>query len=330
MDFGKVAPAELKTLDLCLIAEPEWNKKILKGQKVKNPKVYVGCAKWGRTEWIGKIYPEGTKEAKFLDHYVQHYNSIELNATHYKTYPPESIQKWADKAGGKDFLFCPKVAQSISHYSSFVNVDDKTNAFLQGIYAFGKHLGPIFLQVSDKFTPKRKDSLFKYLETLPTDLQFFLEVRHSEWFASEEERRTLVETLRKLNIGYVITDAAGRRDCVHMYLTIPKAFIRFVGNSLDPTDYQRIDEWVGRIKYWLDNGLEELYFFMHMHDEAYSPELSEYLIDKLNDVCDLSSQKALFISSIDNNATKKPNNRGSKLNGKKDDSDSPEIPEPTE
>jgi uncharacterized protein YecE (DUF72 family) len=253
-----------------------------------------------------------------------------LNATHYKTYPPESIQKWADKAGEKDFLFCPKVAQSISHYSSFVNVDDKTNAFLQGIYAFGKHLGPIFLQVSDKFTPKRKDSLFKYLETLPTDLQFFLEVRHSEWFASEEERRTLVETLRKLNIGYVITDAAGRRDCVHMYLTIPKAFIRFVGNSLDPTDYQRIDEWVGRIKYWLDNGLEELYFFMHMHDEAYSPELSEYLIDKLNDVCDLSSQKALFISSIDNNATKKPNNRGSKLNGKKDDSDNPEIPEPTE
>ena len=86
----------------------------------------------------------------------------------------------------------------------------------------------------------------------------------------------------------MITDTAGRRDCVHMYLTVPKAFIRFVGNSLDNSDYTRIDDWVKRINYWLDNGLEELYFFMHMHDETYSPELSSYLIDKLNTVCGLS------------------------------------------
>lgn len=305
MDFGKVNPEELKTIDLSLPPDPEWNKTILKGKKAEDPKVYVGCAKWGRTEWVGKIYPEGTKEAKFLDHYVHHYNSIELNATHYKTYPPSAIEKWADKAQGKDFIFCPKFPQTISHYSSFVNVDDKTNAFLEGIHAFGKHLGPIFLQVSDRFTPKRKENLFNYLETLPKDLQFFLEVRNPEWFSGKEVSEDLVKTLNKLKVGYVITDAAGRRDCVHMYLTIPKAFIRFVGNSLHPTDYSRIDEWVSRMKYWLDNGLEELYFFMHMHDEAYSPELSEYLIDKMNDECGLSLQKPLFISSIEPEKPKK-------------------------
>src|ERR1700712_385689 len=107
MDFGKVAVEELQNIDLGLPADPSWNNKILKGTKESNPKVYVGCAKWGRTEWVGKIYPEGTREAKFLDHYVEHYNSIELNATHYKTYPSSSIQKWADKANGKDFIFCP-------------------------------------------------------------------------------------------------------------------------------------------------------------------------------------------------------------------------------
>ena len=35
-----------------------------------------------------------------------------------------------------------------------------------------------------------------------------------------------------MNMGIVITDTAGRRDCAHMNLTIPKAFIRYVGNSL--------------------------------------------------------------------------------------------------
>lgn len=308
MDFGKVSAAELKTINLCLPDNIEKNRNILKGKKVNSPKIYVGCAKWGRTEWIGKIYPEGTKEAKFLDHYVEHYNSIELNATHYKIYPPSSIKKWAEKAEGKDFLFCPKVPQTISHYSSFVNIEDKTNAFLEGISAFGQHLGPVFLQVSDKFSRKRKDSLFSYLDSLPKDVQFFLEVRNPEWFAKEESEM-LVKTLGELNIGYVITDTAGRRDCVHMYLTVPKAFVRFVGNSLDDTDFTRIHEWVNLIKYWLDNGLEELYFFMHMHDEAYSPELSSYLIDTLNVVCGLSLKKPLFISSSQEQNKKIPKSK---------------------
>ncbi|HEX8277393.1 MAG TPA: DUF72 domain-containing protein [Segetibacter sp.] len=188
---------------------------------------------------------------------------MELNATHYKTFPPSSIKKWADKAEGKDFVPCPKVPQTISHYSSFVEIEDKTNAFLEGIFALGKHLGPVFLQVSDKFSPKRKENLFNYLENLPKDIQFFLEVRNPEWFSKEESEK-LVNTLSKLNVGFIITDTAGRRGCVHMYLTIPKAFVRFVGNSLDESDHIRIDMWVERIKHWLDNGLEELYFFMKL------------------------------------------------------------------
>ena len=72
-----------------------------------------------------------------------------------------------------------------------------------------------------------------------------------------------------------------------MHLTIPKTFIRFVGNSLHKTDYTRIDEWVKRIKYWLKNGLNELHFYMHMHDEAKSPELTIYLAEKLNKECGL-------------------------------------------
>ncbi|MCW3081520.1 DUF72 domain-containing protein [Segetibacter sp.] len=325
MDFGKLSAVELKSADLSLPPDPVANNSILTSQPISNPKIYIGCAKWGRTEWVGKIYPEGTKEARFLDHYVEHYNSIELNATHYKTYPPSSIQKWADKADGKDFIFCPKVPQTISHYSSFVDIEDKTNAFLEGIYAFGKHLGPIFLQVSDRFSPKRKDALLKYLESLPTDLQFFLEVRNSDWFKSKEETDALLAILRQLNVGFIITDTAGRRDCVHMYLTVPKAFIRFVGNSLDTSDYCRIDDWVKRIKYWLENGLRELYFFMHMHDETYSPELSSYLIQKLNSECGLLLKEPLFISELPSDKLKKESGVGSKAGKGKNDNNQDKL-----
>lgn len=295
MEFGRVPENELTTVDFSLPPEPAFNKLVLKGRPVKDPKIYVGCAKWGRIEWVGKIYPPKTKEKDFLDHYVQHYNCIELNATHYKIYGAAGISKWATKADGKDFLFCPKMYQGVTHRGNLKGKEFLTSEFLRGIVAFNDHLGPVFVQVSDTFSPKRKEELFEYLGLLPRDMQFFVEVRHRDWFVKDKIREELFTTLKAMNIGAVITDTSGRRDCAHMHLAIPKAFIRYVGNSLHPTDYTRMDKWVERIKYWLNNGLEELYFFMHMHDEAYSPELTIYLVDKMNAVCGLNLMKPVFV-----------------------------------
>ena len=295
MEFGRVPESELDNINFKLAADPAFNKTILTDKRVTTPKVYIGCAKWGRTEWVGKIYPPKTKEKDFLDHYVKHYNSIELNATHYKIYGATGIAKWAAKAGDKDFLFCPKMYQGVTHRGSLLNKEFITTEFLRGIVAFEKHLGPVFVQVSDLFTPKRKEELFIFLRSLPTDMSFFVEVRHPDWFRIPSVRDELTEFLRSVNMGMVITDTSGRRDCAHMYLTVPKAFIRYVGNSLHPTDYTRVDAWIDRIKYWLDKGLQELYFFMHMHDEAKSPELTVYLVDKLNAVCGLQLTKPRFI-----------------------------------
>src|SRR5688572_22028176 len=295
MEFGRVPEAELNKVDFSLPAEPAWNKKILKGKAVKNASVYLGCAKWGRTEWVGKIYPLKTKEKDFLQHYVEHYNSIELNATHYKVYGETGIRKWADKANGKDFVFCPKMYKGVTHFGNLKGKDFIMNEFFRGITGFGEHLGPVFVQVSDAFSPKRKDELFTFLASLPKDIQFFLEVRHPEWFTVAKERDDMFAFLRDHNLGAVITDTAGRRDCAHMHLTVPKAFIRYVGNSLHKTDFTRTDVWVDRMKYWLDHGLQELYFFMHMHDEATSPELTVYLVNKMNEACGLDLIKPKFL-----------------------------------
>ena len=300
MEFGRVDGSLLNNIDFTLPEEPASNQHVLQGKPAHKPKVYIGCAKWGRPEWVGKIYPLKTKEKDFLQHYVEHYNCIELNATHYKIYGAAGIAKWAEKAKDKDFLFCPKMYQGVTHRGSLKGKDFITSEFFRGIVAFEDHLGPIFVQVSDSFSPKRKAELFDYLASLPTDLQFFLEVRHPDWFSVDAIREELFDRLRSLNMGAVITDTSGRRDCAHMHLTIPKAFIRYVGNSLHPSDYTRTDMWIDRMKYWLDKGLEELYFFMHMHDETYSPELTVYLVDKLNAACNLQLQKPVFIKNDQN------------------------------
>jgi len=56
--------------------------------------------------------------------------------------------------------------------------------------------------------------------------------------------------------------------------------IRFVGNDLHPTDYQRIDEWILRLKDWFAKGITEVYFFTHEPDNIQAPQMAKYLVDK--------------------------------------------------
>ena len=295
MEFGRVPESELNTISFQLPTNPLFNNSVLGDSRTAKPKVFIGCSKWGRSEWVGKIFPSRTSEKEFLYQYAKQFNCLELNATHYKIYSTRSIGHWAEKTNGRDFLFCPKMFQGVTHEG---NLGDKyfiTQEFLQGIAAFKDQLGPIFIQLSESFAPYRKNELFAFLQDLPKSFQFFVELRHSDWFLEGSLKQELLNFLKENNIGFVITDTSGRRDCAHMHLTTKKAFIRFVGNGLLSTDYKRIDDWVARIKIWVDQGIEQVFFFLHLLDEVYAPELSIYMIDQLNESCGLDIKKPVLI-----------------------------------
>lgn len=284
MEFGKVTDEELEQIDFTLPPDPSVNKEVLKKGKGKT-KFYVGCAKWGRKDWVGKLYPVGTKEKDFLEYYANIFNCIEFNATFYKSPSPDQVRKWKEKVP-KGFKFCPKFTQSITHLKRLKNVQVEMDAFLEAITEFKDNMGPIFLLPNPQMGPKHVENIESFIEQYPKDMELFLELRHPDWYSTGEGYDPeLFKFLKKQKRGTIITDAAGRRDCVHMHLSTPEAFIRFVGNSLHPTDYTRIDEWVQRIKLWMKEGLETCYFFMHQHEELHSPELIKYFIEQLNKHC---------------------------------------------
>ncbi|MES2830092.1 MAG: DUF72 domain-containing protein [Bacteroidota bacterium] len=288
MDFGKVPAEQLASVDFTLPPDGMQTAQTLSGlPKNEQPAFFVGCAKWGRKEWVNMIYPLKTKEANFLDEYVKHFNSIELNAVFYSIPKAELIQKWklkADANAVNGFVFCPKFSRTISHIKRLKDADVPTDLYLSSIYEFEKYLGPCFLQLGDNFSPSNFTVLENYLKLLPEDLKVFVEVRHGSWFADPIIRKQLFEMLARLNKGAVITDASGRRDCVHMEVTIPEVFIRFVGNGKDyqASDFARVDEWVARIKPWIERGLTKVYFFLHQHDEKDTPILANYTIQQFN------------------------------------------------
>jgi len=288
MDFGIVKQSVLHLIDHTLPSDGSQTSMVLNGTSKSDAlDIRVGMAKWGRKEWLGKLYDPKVREADFLGEYSKHFNFIEMNAVFYSIPNADLIRKWkqmVDKNAIGDFLFMPKFSRPISHIQRLANAEVATEMYLSSIKELGPYLGPCFLQMGDNFSPTNFAILKAYLEKLPKDMKFFLELRHESWFGIESNRKEIIGLLTRLGIGLVICDTSGRRDLVHMELTIREVFIRFNGNNTTDkkNDKARIDDWVDRLKIWIDRGLEKIYFSVQQKDDKDSPGLAKYVIEQFN------------------------------------------------
>jgi uncharacterized protein YecE (DUF72 family) len=287
MDFGKLP--NISRVDFALPPDHPDTIPVLNRYSTgikQEAKVYIGLPVWVNKAWVGEYYPAGMKEKESLLWYGRQFNTIELNSTHYHIPGPDTIERWRN-AVPPGFTFCPKFPQLISHEGPLARSLDLTSTFCEAIAGLEDKLGCSFLQLPPHFGPKQLPDLESFVQYIPESVPLAVELRHPDWFVDNVVSLELFEVLEKYRVSTVLTDVSGRRDVLHMRLTTPTAMVRFVGNGLHPTDYTRIDEWVTRIKVWLDAGLQELYFFVHEPDNTTSPELATYLIDKLNKVCGL-------------------------------------------
>jgi len=276
MDFGKVAnPGEV---NFTLPKDAPDTKRVLNASKVNDFEAFVGCAKWNKADLKG-FYPRGTKDE--LAYYSTQFNSIELNATFYRMPSWEQVETWKDKTP-EDFKFFPKLTNTISHFKRLIDVKEVVNDFCNSVSNFEEKLGMTFLQLHDNFKPKDFERLKKVIEDFPKGVQLGVEVRNNEWFGDSQAQEDFCQLLEKNDVANIIVDTAGRRDMLHMRLTNSVAFIRYVGAN-HPSDVQRLDDWIKRIKVWKNQGLSKLYFFVHQNIELESPLLATYFIERLNE-----------------------------------------------
>ncbi|MEM6525532.1 MAG: DUF72 domain-containing protein [Bacteroidota bacterium] len=278
MKFGRVDNPE--SIDFSLPQDHPDTARVLAANKEPLQDVNVGCAKWNKQDLKG-FYPRGTKDE--LGYYSNEFNSIELNATFYNLYSEDQIIKWKEKTP-KGFKFFPKLPRYVSHIKRLSDgYQGYLNDYLLGIQAFGDQLGMLFLQLHDNFGPKDENikRLREFVGQFPQDLPLAIELRHTDWFSESSISDALYDLFEKHNITNTLVDSAGRRDIMHMRLTTPTAFVRYVGANYE-SDYSRLDDWIERIKLWKAQGLKNLYFFIHQNLEKESPLLATHFIKKLN------------------------------------------------
>ena len=286
MKFGHVSQEQINEINLSLPedhADNIFSKHSLRASS--NFQIYVGCGKWGIPAWAGTVYPEGTKEKDFLAQYIKHFNAIELNSTFYRL-SRSSLEKWAESAQGTNFRFCPKWSRRITHLKRLNEIEENTQYFMDSVAMLGPNLGASFISLPHNFGSKYQDRIQNFLDLLPDNYPVHLEFRHADWFTEPVFSETM-SMLEEKGVGAVITDVALRRDALHMRPTCREVFIRFNGYGLHQSDFNRLDQWIERIKIWKDMGMEKLYFFMHQENEAHTPVLVNYFSEQINEILGL-------------------------------------------
>jgi uncharacterized protein YecE (DUF72 family) len=274
MDFGKLPSVD--KVDFSLPPEPPQNAALLSAlPKTTEPTIYLGATGYNMKAWVGKWYPAGAKEKDFLRHYGGQFNTIEHNTTHYRIPDATTVARWREETPA-DFRFCPKIPQTISHARDLGLNGRELSLFCEVIAGLEEKLGCCFLQLPPHFSVSELNLLARFLENFPSEIPLAVEVRHESFFQKTAAAEDFFQLLQSHDIATVITDVAGRRDVCHARLTNRRVLVRFVGNSLHPSDYQRIETWSERLKTWLDGGLYAVFFFTHEPDNLLAPELAVF------------------------------------------------------
>jgi len=284
MKFGKLQ--DISRVDFALPQEPKANAiRLTEAAAAPSPQamqLYIGCTGWSMPSWVGEWYPKGTKSKDFLTAYGQQFNTIELNTTHYRTPDQALVERWCHQVP-QDFRFCPKVLQRISHERNLGLGSDQLPLFWQALEYFGEKLGCCFIQLPPYFDRSRLELLERFLAAWPRAFPLAVELRHESWFEEEAAIQSFSDVLHRHQVAAVITDVAGRRDVLHLQLTSHQTMIRFVGNGLHPTDFERANDWCQKIRAWQQLGLSEVYLFPHQPDNVEAPEMAKYLADQFAD-----------------------------------------------
>jgi uncharacterized protein YecE (DUF72 family) len=266
--------------------------------------LYLGCPIWSYKGWLGSFYPEGTKPSAFLREYARRLTTVEGNTTFYAAPNPETLRRWAEEMP-EFFRFCPKLPRTISHAGLLQPHIEEAQAFIETMSLLGTCLGPMFLQLPPRYSPRALDDLGAFLEAWPAHVRLAVEVRHPKWFESPHQEnlirllqeldkaRVVIDTrpIRSLHGNQLLEGSAYRRMLEARErkpdLPIPTQrevgfpFLRYIGHPVMDQNAEFIAEWADHLAGALEQG-KEAYVFCHCPDERLDPWLCREFHQQVN------------------------------------------------
>jgi len=265
--------------------------------------LYLGCPIWSFKGWVGNFYPKGTKPADFLREYAKRVTIIEGNTTFYAIPSKQTIENWISNTP-ETFRFCPKIPKAISHEGRLTDNIDRAHAFVDVMRQLDTRLGPMFLQLPPRLSPKLLGDLETFLSAWTSDVRLAVEVRHLDWFESPHDG-ILDQLLTAHNMARVTIDTrpirslAGDKSLAGSSYesllearerkpdvpVVPKrtsdfVFIRYIGHPEMEINRPLLDEWGSYFSSQMKTGAD-VFMFCHSPDNLIAPYLCKELYQRV-------------------------------------------------
>ncbi|WP_434669597.1 DUF72 domain-containing protein [Klebsiella sp. B345] len=271
--------------------------------------IYIGLPQWSHPKWVRLGITS-------LEDYARHFNCVEGNTTLYALPKADIVSRWYDQTSD-NFRFCFKFPATISHQAALRHCDDLTLEFFSRLAPLASRIGQFWLQLPASFGPTDLPALWQFLDTLPEQFTYGVEVRHPQFFAKGEAEQALNRGLHQRNVNRAILDsrpvhsAIARNPAmvdaqrkkpklpVHAVVTGGNPLVRFIASD-DMTQSQRLFEsWLPTLAKWSQTTTP--FLFLHTPDIAQAPELVNTLwgdlrrtLPEVGDAPSIPQQTSLF------------------------------------
>jgi uncharacterized protein YecE (DUF72 family) len=235
------------------------------------PKLHLGTIGWSYNFWKPNFYPPKTPSKDFLTYYSSQFSTVEVDSTFYRIPTTQTVTNWAAQTP-EDFRFSLKFPQTITHIKKLRNCQPETDAFLSRADLLKDKVGPLLLQFPPGFGSDHLIDLADYLQKLPKQHRYVVEVRDKTWLKTE--LNSLLETN---NVAAVWVDSP--RMPTISEVTADFLYIRLEGDrkkvngllgKIEADRQSDLQVWAQKIKPYLDRGME-VYGYFGKYFSGYPP-----------------------------------------------------------
>lgn len=259
-------------------------------------KIRLGACAWSFEEWRGAFYPHDLPNERWIEFYSRYFQAVEVDSTFYQTPSEATVARWAESTPAS-FRFACKLPRGITHVCRLRDCSEEFSAFLRALEPLAGKLQVILIQTPPSFAPKEgRPVLRTFLEQLPPDFRFALELRHPGW-----HRPQVIRLLQKHRVCWVWADTSplNERNLAPFELwphTTDFIYLRLLGDyatkyDRDGRQTQRygkllwkreaaLESWALKVERHLGE-VRSVWAFVNNHYEGFSPETCQRLAGKL-------------------------------------------------
>lgn len=145
--------------------------------------IWIGTSGWQYRDWRGVLYPAGVPQRRWLEHYAQRFDTVELNNAFYRLPTRDMFAGWRERTRD-GFVVAVKASRYLTHVRRLREPADPVATLLARAAGLGDRLGPVLLQLPPTL-PADAGLLAAALDAFPAGQRVAVEPRHESWWTAE-------------------------------------------------------------------------------------------------------------------------------------------------